>query len=107
MSRTRIQKIGSPLLLRQKKLCNLPKNKSTDTSKFLKQSLQVITCECGTDILIVPDLQAMNHAIKAHVKEHRKKEDPLKRTMEPSSNINELLLKLLLKKISNQNVTHA
>lgn len=43
------------------------KNKS---AKYRK-GLPTIRCMCGLRILIVPDLKAMNHAIKNHVAEHR------------------------------------
>ncbi len=43
------------------------KNKS---AKYRK-GLPTIRCMCGLRILIVPDLKAMNRAIKNHVAEHR------------------------------------
>jgi len=42
------------------------KNKSTKNQK----GMPTIRCVCGLRILIVPDLKAMNHAIKNHVAEH-------------------------------------
>ena len=33
-----------------------------------------ITCQCGAQILLVPDLKEMNSSIEAHVKEHKKKD---------------------------------
>ena len=35
--------------------------------------LSFLTCECGYEILILPDLKAMNEAIKKHVSEHKNK----------------------------------
>jgi hypothetical protein len=35
--------------------------------------LSVITCECGYQILLVPDVQAMSQAIERHVLEHKNK----------------------------------
>ena len=43
-------------------------------SKFAKykKGMPTIRCMCGLRILIVPDLKAMNRAIKNHVAEHKK-----------------------------------
>jgi hypothetical protein len=84
------------------KISNLSDRKNTDTEKLLKQKLSVITCECGTDILLLPDLKAMNRAINVHVKEHRKKGRPAKKNVKTSSNISELLSQRLLIKITEQ-----
>jgi hypothetical protein len=42
-------------------------------SKFAKhrKGMPTIRCVCGLRILIVPDLKAMNRAIKNHVAEHK------------------------------------
>jgi hypothetical protein len=48
-------------------------DKNAQSYKLLKEHLPLITCSCGTQILLVPDLRAMNLAIKAHAAEHRKK----------------------------------
>ena len=39
-----------------------------------------IKCECGWEILLVPDLKAMNRAIEAHVDTHRKIEKDCSKT---------------------------
>ena len=36
--------------------------------------MPTIRCICGLEILVVPDLKAMNRAIKNHVAEHKKAE---------------------------------
>ena len=43
-------------------------------SKFAKyrKGMPTIKCVCGLRILVVPDLKAMNRAIKNHVAEHKK-----------------------------------
>jgi hypothetical protein len=33
-----------------------------------------ITCRCGAQILLVPDLKEMNTSLEAHVNEHKKKD---------------------------------
>ena len=42
--------------------------------KFVAQktSMPIVKCGCGFEILVVPDLKAMNRAIKNHVAEHNK-----------------------------------
>ncbi len=49
-------------------------NKNALLDKQLKGHLPVVCCECGAEILLVPDLKAMDLAIEAHVSEHRGKE---------------------------------
>jgi hypothetical protein len=36
-----------------------------------KKSMPIIKCHCGFKILVVPDLKAMNRAIKNHVSKHK------------------------------------
>jgi hypothetical protein len=38
------------------------------------EKLVLIECECGTKILLLPDLKEMNCAIEAHVAKHKKME---------------------------------
>jgi hypothetical protein len=40
-----------------------------------KKSMPTVTCLCGLEILVVPDLRAMNVAIRNHLAEHRKSGD--------------------------------
>jgi len=37
-----------------------------------KKEMPTIRCVCGSRILVVPDLKAMNRAIKNHVAEHKR-----------------------------------
>ena len=37
-----------------------------------KKSMSTIRCVCGFEILVVPDLKAMDRAIKNHVANHKK-----------------------------------
>jgi hypothetical protein len=39
------------------------------------KGMSTIRCLCGSEILVVPDLKAMNRAIKNHVAEHKKASD--------------------------------
>jgi hypothetical protein len=40
-------------------------------SAVYKKGMPTIKCMCGIRILVVPDLKAMNRAIKNHVVEHK------------------------------------
>jgi len=44
------------------------------TGKFVahKTRMPTVKCVCGFEILVVPDLKAMDRAIKNHVAEHKK-----------------------------------
>jgi hypothetical protein len=37
-----------------------------------KRKMPILKCVCGFEILVVPDLKAMNYAIKNHIDEHKK-----------------------------------
>jgi DNA-directed RNA polymerase subunit RPC12/RpoP len=45
-------------------------DRENKSAKYRK-GLPTIRCMCGSRILIVPDLKAMNRAIKNHLAEHR------------------------------------
>ncbi len=47
-------------------------NTNAQSYKLLKEHLPLITCVCGAEILLIPDLNAMNLAIEAHAAQHRK-----------------------------------
>ncbi len=36
------------------------------------RKMPIVTCSCGKQILIVPDLAEMNRSIKVHLVEHKK-----------------------------------
>ncbi len=44
----------------------------TDNFVVHKTNMPIIKCACGFKILVVPDLKAMNCAIKNHVAQHNK-----------------------------------
>lgn len=48
-------------------------NGQVHKSKFAakKGRMPIIRCRCGFEILVVPDLKAMNRAIENHVADHR------------------------------------
>jgi hypothetical protein len=72
--------------------------------KYIKERLPIIYCDCGAEILLLPDLQAMNRAIRTHVTEHKKRSIN-KSNVITYSNISQLLSQLSLRKINEQNDT--
>jgi hypothetical protein len=105
MSRNRVKRIQKLLPNEEIGIANILEVKSTEVDECLKEGLPIINCECGAEILVVPDLQAMNRAIKIHVSEHRKKERKAKNNVITSGKISQLLSQLSLIKISDQNDT--
>ena len=73
--------------------------KTSGAELCLKERLPLIRCECGTEILLLPDLKEMDRAIDAHVAEHRKKGNNPSRAA-TSSRISQLLAQLTLRKAS-------
>ncbi|MGD0644737.1 MAG: hypothetical protein ABSA75_07520 [Candidatus Bathyarchaeia archaeon] len=102
MNRTRIEKLQKPVTTETTGIANIIEDNNADADKHLKERLPIINCECGAEILLLPDLQAMNRAIKAHVAEHKKKRRNAPRKI-TSRNISQLLSQLSLLKISSQN----
>lgn len=96
MSRTIVEKLQKLLPTEVVGIANRLVGKNADADTHLKEHLPLIECECGAEILLLPDLQAMNRAIKAHVTEHRQKGRNTKRNVITSSNISQLLSQLLL-----------
>ena len=45
---------------------------NTDKAVSHKPGMPIIECVCGFKILVVPDLKAMNRAIKNHATKHKK-----------------------------------
>ncbi len=62
---------------------------------------QVLKCECGAEILLIPDLQAMNYAIEKHVSEHENKlGEPEKNNKAAADRIRERLIAQVFEKAS-------
>jgi hypothetical protein len=67
----------------------------------LQKRAWLIRCECGEEILLIPDLRAMSQAIEVHVLEHKKREaDPIK-AEESSNRVRNHLIIEVLKKASH------
>jgi hypothetical protein len=105
MSRNRVEKLQKLLPTEEVEIANILDNNTALTDKRLKERLPIISCECGAEILLVPDLPAMNRAIKTHVTEHRKKTRNTKNNVTTSGKISQLLSQLTLIKMSEQNDT--
>jgi hypothetical protein len=102
MSRTRIEKHQILLPTEPERSAETPESTNANTDKQLKKRLPLVNCECGAQILVLPDLQAMNRAIKTHVTEHRKKKGSTKRSTASPSDISQLLSQLSLIRMSQQ-----
>ena len=76
--------------------------KTSHSDQYLKEHMPLIKCECGTEILLLPDLKAMDRAIDAHVAEHRKKGNNPSRAA-TSSRISQLLAQLSLSRAGEYN----
>jgi ABC-type transport system involved in multi-copper enzyme maturation permease subunit len=74
--------------------------KSNDKDRELSKNLPLLRCECGAEILLLPDLRVMNHAIEVHVLEHNKKEKDPRKAAETASHIRQILIEQLLRKAS-------
>ncbi len=64
-----------------------------------KQNLPVVKCECGYEILLLPDLNAMDKAIEDHILKHVK-EDAINEAK--AEYIREDLIAQVLKKASEK-----
>ena len=106
MSRSRVLKLQKLLLTQEQEIASSPEGNNTPSDKHLKKRLPIIKCVCGAEILLVPDLQAMNRAINTHVAQHRKTErkNTQKNKIKPSK-VSELLSQRTLIKMSKQNAT--
>ncbi len=99
MSQTAFEKNQKILPIEPAETVNITEGKNTDADMHLKKRLPLIKCECGSEILLLPDLQAMNRAIKNHASEHLKKERNTERNSNTSDKISLLLSQLVLRKI--------
>jgi hypothetical protein len=82
---------------------SMRKEKSVDKDRELVKRLPLLKCECDAEILLLPDLKVMNHAIEVHVAEHRKKEKDPHKAAAIASHIRKILVEELLKKASEMN----
>jgi hypothetical protein len=72
--------------------------------KSVKSGDPVITCECGTKILLLPDLTATSQAIENHVAEHQKQDKDLAKATAEAERLRDALIAQALKKIGRSRV---
>jgi len=99
MATNRVEKIQNLIITEAQKTSRPLEDKNVLLDKQLKGRLPVVCCECGAEILLVPDLQAMDLAIKAHVAKHKGKERKVEGNGRSSGKISQLLSQLTLKKV--------
>ena len=73
---------------------NVLEQENAGAELYLKEGLPLIKCECGAEILVVPDLRAMNRAINTHVAKHKQRERTDKKNVVSSNKICERLTDL-------------
>jgi hypothetical protein len=103
LSRTRVKRTQKMLSIEETGIVTILDGKSARADARLKEGLPIISCECGAEILVLPDLKAMNKAIKTHVIEHRKNEMCIEKNLSTPGKIGELLSQLTLIKMSQKN----
>ena len=76
-------------------------NKRRVDSLQLNKKLPTIKCECGKEILLVPDLKAMSKAIETHAFEHGKGKKSEKAASEVEHILDFLTMQVLEKILQN------
>ena len=105
MSKTRFEKLQRLLPTEAMRGANFLEGNLAQSDNYLKERLPIINCECGAEILVIPDLQAMDRAIKTHAAKHgRKKRNIQKNEISPSK-VSEVLSQLTIIKMSEHNNT--
>jgi hypothetical protein len=62
---------------------NVPSNQDIRRKVIAhKNRMPIVKCPCGYEILLVPDLKAMNLAINKHLDQHKKAGDNIERLNE-------------------------
>ena len=71
-----------------------------------KRKMPIIKCSCGTEILVVPDIKAMDRAINRHVAEHKLKAGNSTEKKIAYKRKEDYLIKKLLKSVATINVEY-
>jgi hypothetical protein len=71
-------------------------NRSVSTTS---KNGNIIRCECGFEIPLIPDGAAVGIAIDAHIEEHRRKHKDPKEAEDAANHIQEYLFTCLFEKI--------
>jgi hypothetical protein len=99
MDENRVEKSLKLMIIEKEEKSITLEDNNVQLDKQLKGLLPVVCCECGVEILLVPDLKAMDLAIKAHVAAHKLKERKVDENARSSGKISQLLSQLTLKKV--------
>lgn len=99
MAGNRVEKIQKLMITETEENSRTLEDKNAQLDKQLKGLLPVVCCECGAEILLVPDLKAMDLAIKAHVAKHSGKERKVEGNERTCGKSSQLLSQLTLKKV--------
>ncbi len=78
----------------------MPDSESVPPKRASK--LSVIKCECGKEILIVPDVNEMARAIQYHAEDHQKSAKTAEEGISAFERTQDLLITQLLKKVSSE-----
>jgi hypothetical protein len=74
------------------------------SKSFGKRKMPIIKCSCGTEILVVPDIKAMDRAISRHVAEHNEKAGNSTEKKLDNKKKADYLIRKLLKAVATINV---
>ena len=85
---------------------DMRKGKPVDKDRELAERLPLIRCECGVEILLLPDLKIMQHAIEVHADYHKKKEKDDRKKAATAARIRQILVEQLLKRASEMDPYH-
>ena len=67
-------------------------------------SCSIIKCECGFEILVIPEMETVGNIIDAHVEEHRRKQNDSTKGEALANHIHDLLFKKLFQKIAQMEI---
>ncbi len=73
---------------------------SNEKNRKLRSTLLTVVCECGKEILVVPDLLEMERCINEHVATHIKGEPDSAKAQAEYNRIEDILTQKVLIKIS-------
>ena len=68
------------------------------------ESRSIIKCECGFEILVIPEMETVGNAIDAHVEEHRRKQKDSTKGEIAANHIHDFLFKKLFQKIAQTDI---
>ena len=105
MSKTRFEKLQRLLPTEVRRVANILEGNIAQSDNYLRERLPIINCECGAEILVIPDLSAMDRAIKTHAAKHRKKKSNIQKNEITPNKVSELLSQLTIIKMSEHTAT--